>query len=663
MRRYIFFLYSIVSLVLLGIALVWVYPWFRNTFYPTFPEAEVQIYFVGVGIGTILLSLGFWIDGKIVVPDKRHQAVSKLPTSFIHPLVLLGVGVGVLWYFSRYVLSSLGFIRMMGEMGFVLPGAFDPLVYAGVAVGYSLLLPLVTGKGNGAAGDLRGAWWDRIAIGTIAVLAFHVGYLSIFDFTHYAGPINDLLRGHLPLASPSWYGFLAIVFLSFIFRVVPLGLFNLHIVFAVLVVLGFVVYYKLLCVLTGHRRGIALFVTVFAIFANWITVNSLRGTIPQSTVVRFGMWIPLAFAILYESESKEGAGSRGRRLVTLFVVVFSLFWTFDIGLYVLMSYLLFRWFSSLSSSVGVTVKHFIFQVAMTTGAVASGFVGIALLYLALWRQLPQWHNLWGNPMSYLVSPLVLPLPGTILPFLVLAPGVAAIVYVLDKKMKSTERLFPSDTLVLFIACYSVVQFVYFMGRSHPNNLHHVILPLVVCLFFLIHRGLVAGWRRGFSTGVAVTILISLLLAYPTTPLVLQGIVNLRRENILTTIQTLQHPQGTEEQFFGSTVQVISERYPKILAEHAFAIVSVYDTWYLVLLGATNVVGSNCLFCYITPDTVAPLIEQIRKDKPKVLFVDADRLLHIGEVSWIFTPVSPAYRFKESLGLLDVYERVDAQESL
>ncbi len=659
-------------MVFMTIVLIWMYPWVHKQFFPNLVEAEIQMYFLGIGLVVGFLSLLYWISYHIrAVPFQTLRLPSMLRRWPIAVSIISGVALLVL--FENIIFPNPTFHEHLKEMNMDLI-VFNPLLYGLLVIGYFLFFirqgvvkrvlprafPQEHPQGDPFLGVPQPAspvllFIEHLSILLVIVLlSFHVGYLSIYDHTHYAGPINDVLHGRPLLTFFSWYGFLSIATLSLLFKVIPLSLLNLTIVTAFAVTIGFIAVYIISYLLT-RRASLAFLTTLFAIFANWIVQSGLRNTIPQATVLRFGMWIPLTFMIYKESVTSNAHRKKFWRFLVECMVVFSFFWTFDIGIYVVGGYLLFRWLSSLRSNLPETYKIFLPYLVRIVVFLLITALSIQLYYTYVLGVTPQWQYFTGGPVLFLQSFLLIPAPYSFIPWLVLAPAGVTIGYLVTKHR--FDRDFTSvDSTLMFIASYATLQFAYFMGRSSLGNLHTILIPNAICLFALIDRAIHTSMNH--QQKVSLILLISFLLAFPSYFLFFQGVANLKQENIITTIQTLDDPKGTEQEFFGDTTTLIQERYGNYINHNGIAVLSAFDTWYLVLLGKTNQLGSNCLFCYIAPPTVDPLISSITQKKFRYLFVDTDKTLHYGQVSWIFGAVKNQYKLKETLGRLDVYERVD-----
>lgn len=656
-QKVIFTCIAFVLSVAIGVIFSRLYPWIHKTFYPTLSEAEVQTYSAGIIAGVLLLSLWFWISKNARVARFLEILASslRLPPPASVMIIIPLVGIGSLLATQHALTHHQGIITFFQDMALA-PTSFTPAFYVVITLILYLLFALFEclPAGRQVRRVFPGWMFTTLAIVTIILLTFHVGYLNPYDFSLYAGPINDTLHGKPPLSFPSTYGFFVIVFLANIFTIVPLSLFHLHIITAMLTTLGFIAFYVLANALLKNH-GVAFLATILAVSANWLTGIGYRATFPQTGILRFGMWYVVALAIYGEVRFRQSPYARIARLVTDFMVALSFFWSFDAGAYIAASYLMFRWFMSLHASIPKTITGFTAHLVHTIGMIIGMILLVMLVSMLRYGVFPQWHYFWGSTSAFLSGPLLLPLPSLIIPWLVLAPLVISICHVLSViGEQKHNRLDTSDTLLLFTACYGIIQFTYFIGRSHPNNLHHVILPSVLCLFVLCHRLIEKTKSRGAFSASSTFFAVSLFLSYPMTFFTSQAIRSLKSENFITTIQALRAPKRTEQEMFGETARALKHQYPAALAAGDIGILSLYDTWYLVLLKTTNPIGTNALMAYLSPDEVGSLVSRIAARPPNVLAVDKNPYDHAGEVSWVFNKISSLYQWKESVGLLDVY---------
>lgn len=649
------------SVLLVGIIFSLLYSTIHKTVFPYLPEAEVQTYILSIVVWIVLFSCIYWIFHARQLKNISFQLTNKFRFPFrIFLLSVISVSfVFLVILFTRIFYFDADPHVLLQEMGFS-PSSYNPILLSVLFGFFYIVLPFLVAQKKQSIRPLFLRFIPFVCIILfIIVLTFRVGYLSIYDFTHYAGPVYDILSGLPPLSSVSYYGFLSTVALAKIFTFIPLTLINLHIVFAVFVTLGFILYY-LLSFLLFRSHYFALLITLFGISANWLTGIVPVGSSPQTTVFRFGLWMILAYAI-YQQSKANGRQKFVHYFITYLVLVLSVFWAFDSGMYMVIAYVIQGYILSLKMTLLATVKTFITYILPIVYSFLVGFISIQTLYYFNYGVVPNWNNFLSPSFSFISSSLLIPLPHTIIPWILLAPSVMYICFFLAKYYtRSYHEVSAKEKTIHFVAWYGIIQFVYFIGRSHPNNLHHIILPTIVCFFALIEQVERRIRRSRQFSNMVIHLCIAMTIAYPLTFLTVQSYLNVHQENFITSIQTIRAPRGTEKDNFGQTTHVIQEKYQQYIASDAVGILALYDTWYLILLHAKNRIGSNCMFCIHDDSSYKKIVDTIRTNPPTYIFVDINYSSYIGsfydQISHIFPYIQDLYVYKETLGLLDIYKR-------
>ena len=255
------------------------------------PSLEPIIYAAALGIGIIFFTF-----------FQKRFAVPK-----IHPIL----------FFVLVALEYLLFTSPVVQQQLTEFGINDIVVSPVTIIGAAVFLVIMMA--------VRIPQW--IMLLSIIPLTFYVGELAYYDATHIIGPIHDLLMGRPPLSSPSWYGLLPVILLSFIFRIVPLTLSNLYLTIAVIETVGYLLLYLFIQRLFKDIRWANLTIYLIILFHFLVQLGD-RNYYLQSTFIRFGIWLPLAFSILLNN-----------RRALIGSLLLALFWTTDMGLYVVGAYI------------------------------------------------------------------------------------------------------------------------------------------------------------------------------------------------------------------------------------------------------------------------------------------------------------------------------------
>jgi hypothetical protein len=146
-----------------------------------------------------------------------------------------------------------------------------------------------------------------------------------------------------------------------------------------------------------------------------------------------------------------------------------------------------------------------------------------------------------------------------------------------------------------------------------------------------------------------------LFTIPSLYLVKQGIYNLHICNPFVSVHVLKTEAHTQYGDIGETARLVQEKYASAIRTNQFTMLSVWDIWYYIMFHSTDTIGSGCLACGF--DETAQYVANIKKTKSPLLFIDSDKDSTDGYIANIFNQVSPDYQFIETLGVLDIYERI------
>lgn len=622
--------------VALAIILIWslgyAQPTIHQRLFPYYQEAEIQTYIFGVLI--------FFCLQVIFYP------LFKIKNSVLF-IILIIFGIPLLLGAYRFT-QSLGQRAQLREtlwwMGIYQIDnitTWDFLI--GITIFVSVILFLLPRT-------RLGKYW-RIAFQGMAVLiifwlTWGIAKLNLYDYTHYAGPIHEYLSGRPLLTFRSWYGFLPILFLSGIFRIIPLTAANLHVTIASFQFLGFVFYYRLLSNILKDARW-ALFATVYAIFSYHIVIIGGLSEHPQSTFIRMGLWVSIALLIFY----------RARVLVPIAVAI-AFFWTLDFGIYVVAAYCLYLVITNLDDNITLFSKRYVRLIVFLLMSIFVIFILINIYYLARYQILPQWSTHYFFMANYQASNHMLPVPNAPMLWLSVLVPVAAISYLINQKQKN-GNLGRIESAVLFTACVALTQFIYFLGRTTLNQLHAISLPIFLCAFYLIKISLERLRDFGFPITIAAVLLVGIILGLPGTLLFYQGLQNIKVSNPLGTLKIVRGEVFDEYDWFSPTTDLLMSRYGSEIRAGNLTLLSIWDTWYLTILGTTNRVGINCQLCYIPDENVDFQVTNIRKSPSDYLFLDSMRTPNEfdSRVEKLYQKIKSEYQFVETLGLLDVYKRI------
>lgn len=639
--------------VYLSIVLIWIFarlePIINQTFFPTYQEAEIQTYMLGLGLFFLFQIIWYRLIATKNTGGVRLSLSLKSLIAWLVTILLLVVA----YRFFASVEQSEHVQQTLWWMGFSTVKTLRAVhAFWGVGIFIAIVFLLFSNT-------YRGTRWTRsvhiLACVIIFFLTIGIPKLNLYDYTHYAGPIHDILIGNPPLTSRSWYGFFPIVLLSILFRVIPLTAASLHITITVVHYLGFLLYYKVLDTILQDAR-LALIGALYAIFASHLVMIGGINEHPQNTFIRMGAWLIVALTIVYQSVLMKKLGKIALTLPPI-VTVLSLFWTLDVGLYTLEAYCLYMLLMNLNDHVTIFIKQLSRTIGVVAGCIIAVFGFVNLVYFVMYHRLPMWYTHYFFITRYQASNHMLPVPHE--PWLwisVLIP--VATIGFLVSRMKQQQGLTHVQSGVLFVAVASLTYFSYFLGRTTLNQLHNVILPILVCAFYLIKIGLDHARRSPFPIAIASIILVGTILGVPGTLLAYEGIQYLKIANPVNTLRIVRGEMSDEYDWFGPTVKSIQSKYSEEIKSGNFTLLSIWDTWYLTLLHTTNRVGINCQLCYVPDENVDFQVGNIRNSPSQYLFLDKERSENDygARVTDVFSNLTSEYHYVETIGLLDVYKR-------
>lgn len=641
---------SLLSAASIGYGLSLLYPVLTSRIFASIPEAEVHVYVLGIGIYLVTLTVLRLRQQRDLVrhPSKIHAGSRWTIAGF-----LMLVGSIVLFVsqdvFQRPTAALTEHIRQMGIYLTSLPLAvwltvLGSITYMLFIFSHRFRFPKVV--------------YPPIIISTVIAvvwLTWYVGPLNFYDTTHYIGPIHDTRMGIPLLTSPTWYGFFPILLMSALFRIIPLTLLNFSILIASVQTVGLLLFFFFQLWLFKSLRWSVAGIFLAVLF-HFLVQYGFPNLFPQATFIRFGIWMAVAAALYWR------AGTHHRGIwptITLALAIgLTFFWTTDMGVYVLAAYISTIWLCSITHSIPQAIRSFTRYIIPALFGIGIFFAGISLSYFMMYETFPVWSNFWNFAWGYTtIREFALPMPHSVIPIVFLSIPVITLTLALLGNYRDCKSD-PERTVIVFLSLVTLFSFTYFAGDSHLNALHSINLPVIICFIWLIREFLQWAKTLGTLTLFAACFLVASLTAAPIVVWGNQAVVTIRNGTIRASLRTLRDPKPTERELYGPTAEAIAVKYQPALATGDFAVISIHDTWYLLLWNTTNALGSNCLRCYWTPDMAKPLRIGAQHLSVRYVFVDRDQFDYEARVSWVFTPeVKKRYRFVETIGNLDVYEKI------
>lgn len=626
--------------------------------FPNSPELEVHFYLIALSVVFAIL-FSFYIlsfQQGFIKKILNWKGVIKLKSILYFLIILL---LGYLGYFIKEIYPFLSQSTTdFRDIGINVEGDLNIellIVIAIIIFGIFLFITKLQYQ-------KKYLIFYLVSIITIVWLSFNIKTLNDYDFSYFAGPINDVLHGkHLLDNSPSQYGFLSIIFLSLIFKFIPLGLMNLTIVNAISVSFGFILIFVLLQFLYKNKL-LSLFTTIFIIFTNYTIQIVPEITFLQTNFLRFGMWVILALCLtaklFYEGRKNE----KIVKLLPLLALTIAFFWNLDSGLYALAAYFTYIAFNNLQPTLMKTIKSCLPNYLTVFMALLIGMLVIDISYKLSLGIYPNWRIYLVDPLYYLGGFSMFPWGSSVWPWFIVLGYLLFLSYLFVKKMYRKGVLDRKDQLASFVLFYGIFQFIYFVGESHLNNLHHIIIPFLIISFYILDIFLEKiDSFKSIKLELLTVSLITLVLLLPAYFIFIQGSKNIQKYNLTTSVKVIEHKDKIELEYLDrllgiDTIRMIQDKYGNYINKYGITLISATDTWILIGLGTSNNIEGN--FHYYTDHSLsAKVAMDILKKGDKYLFIDTKmKTPRTDSIVNIYNKISDRYKIIDTLGTLYVAER-------
>jgi hypothetical protein len=332
----------------------------------------------------------------------------------------------------------------------------------------------------------------RAAAADVVVVVFLV--LATADFTayegslradqdFYLGPVNAVLHGHTMLVDTfSQYGVGVMYFLAALFKVVPLGYGGFQLIEWVLTALELIVVYAVLRM--GCRQPLYAVIGAFVCLIAGVSSGVGPYVRYASTgPLRFGLpWLVIAAATFQARRNRRGPGLEG---LMLFLVGIAAVWSFETFVYTAGTYLAVV---ALNSVLVEGDRRERGAEAVPRAARLAATLAVAYLLLALGTRVhggawPHWRGYLDYVRLYsaegfsteLFAPWSL---GYLIAGLYFVTG-AAVFFLIAQKRAFVLAERAAVVAIVGTTAFGILAYTYFLGRSDPNNLHHIAPPAIV----------------------------------------------------------------------------------------------------------------------------------------------------------------------------------------
>lgn len=396
------------------------------------------------------------------------------------------------WPFALLAIALLAVVLKMGlhltrfELWRQLPPRGE-LKLQGLLVGSVLVGAIITRWRSlqNFIGWLERLPWSKlrwVVVAVIAVMVFTPNFpVDLDHYNGHLGPARDLMFGKQFLReTSSFYGLLDIYTLAGMFKFfVPVSYQAFSVVLMAAFGVWYLGWYALLRRWLKSEAVAALAVLAMAVSFNMPYLNFDGYGSPSNTPYhQLGV---LAVAWLMWRYSRAGAQSRRAELGLSFGTALALYWSTDVGLYILAAVVSVFFFRALMlerswpRALGVWLR----QAAQLGGIILAFGAAYSVTQFGRFGQWPDWAMLYRAARFYQSGYMLLPLPSHGVYFLYLFAFFVALGYILWQgfyRRQTGELLVP-----LFVVNFSILQMIYYISRPHTGNLAPRISALLVVI--------------------------------------------------------------------------------------------------------------------------------------------------------------------------------------
>lgn len=321
---------------------------------------------------------------------------------------------------------------------------------------------------------------DGAVLLVTALLAIDLGYL--YDAHHYnffLGPINDVLHGKTLLVDINCqYGVGVIYFLAAVFKLLPIP-FNYQgfsLLLSILLVAQYALFY-LLMRRVFHSQFFSAAALVIIVAANYY--SQLEATLPSTGPLRFGLAYVLLALLVARNENKR---QRWLPVAIYATVGLSSLWSFEAFTYTIAAYFCSELYALIWNprELGHKLHRLLPLLGGPVIALATSHLLLALFTYLRAGAWPEWSHYFDYIALYSVGEFGTLTVDAWRPWaLYIAVYFFSLMLLLYKALFAPAKDAASFAFIAGLTGFGIVQFTYFLGRSHHNNLYHICIPLIV----------------------------------------------------------------------------------------------------------------------------------------------------------------------------------------
>ncbi len=432
--------------------------------------------FILLGILLPVLNLAVLMGVKLLGRILKTEYTCKLFSDIVYVTIPFFVGI-VLINYSSFVFSRFYFLLIATVLAFL-------------SIWHKKIMEF----------QLKNLWLKLLNLFIILLIGFLIFEptlpVNFHHYNHYIGPTVDLMAGKSLLVDINCqYGVLPIYFLKETFRLFPFSYKG----FSLLLMILFLGQYILLFGLLRFAFKSLIFsmtALLLIIMANYFGTLEHAVGFPSIGPLRFGLPLLVLFFNML--------GSRYPRAQKIFwawegfVVGISFGWSFETLTYVAFTFLALLFFDCLYAMKhrqrlwGMLLQRLGWVIFFTLTVHLFLMIDIYLRS----GQRPHWEYYFDYVFLYSTKEfgamLIAPWTPWVLFLLVPLISLLSIFYLL---LWTETKCDPAQLRIITgLSGLAIAQLTYFLGRSHPNNLFHISIPIVfIFIFWMIYLGRFSDW--------------------------------------------------------------------------------------------------------------------------------------------------------------------------
>ena len=321
------------------------------------------------------------------------------------------------------------------------------------------------------------------------LIAFSINTLFNYDPFHYSfylGPVADLIGGKSLLANiNAQYGVLVFYFLRFFFYFLPLGFVSFSLVLAILTAIQYLLFFFIVRKIFASEL-LAFFALIVLLIINHLIQFNNGILFPSVGPLRFGHIYVLMALILLRNQYPQ------KRNLFYFleslVVGIAFFWSFEACFYIFISYLIFLLYESLSFENGAKFdfRLFLKRIMWIVGCILAIDFFIYLDVLRRTHEGPRWSYYFDFVLNYKNGFGMLELPGIGYWWLFVGVLYFSLFAIIGISMTKNKPLPKNLNVIFLLSVYGILQFTYYFGRAHSNNLFHLSMPTILLVIYWLY---------------------------------------------------------------------------------------------------------------------------------------------------------------------------------